>query len=242
MLHVEKDNMKKEIDELRDENDYLHGKIRELETKTNLALSLANHNSQYSRRNNLRFFGIQEKDNENFIELICNLVKTKLNIPNFTADEIDTAHRVGEFDKSSDPKPRGIIVRFVRRTMRDRIVKNRRALAGSRMAITDDLTKANMQLLAAVKKHDSVENAWAQDCKIMVLMKTSSKIASVTSMAHLNENVEKWVNWKKKTTPRPTQEHPKSPQPGNPQETKSTNDPTAQPAAKTITQPMDTQV
>lgn len=198
LLHLENDNVKKELDEIRSENEYLHSKIRELETKIDLVSKQSSHNAQYSRRNNLRIFGVKEATNENVIQVVTNLVKTKLKIQDFTANDIDAAHRVGDFDKGDDPKPRGIIVRFVRRIMRDRIIKARKALAGSRMAITDDLTKANMQLLAQVKAHKDVESAWPQDCRILVCMKKSKKIATVTSVAHLNENAEKWSNWKKK--------------------------------------------
>lgn len=210
LLHLEKDSMKKEIEELRAENEYLHNKVGEIESKVNIALEQSHQNAQYSRRNNLRFFGIKEQKEENVTALITDVVVNKLKIKDFRPEEIDIAHRVGPYDNSTkDPKPRGIIVRFVRRTMRNRIVKCRKMLAGSRMAITDDLTKKNIQLLAAVKKHPIVEDAWAQDGRIMVCIKSSGKIAAVSSVSEVDRNAVAWQNWKKKQQVRQIE------QPGN---------------------------
>ena len=199
LLHLEKDTMKREIDELRHENEYLHNKIAQIERKADQALEQSHQNAQYSRRNNLRFFGVKEERVEDVTAVLTDIVKNKLKIDDFTPSDIDIAHRLGNTDpKEKDPKPRCIIARFVRRTMRDKIIKSRKRLAGSRMAITDDLTKRNMQLLAAVKKHEAVEDAWPQDGRIMVCIKKSKKIASVSSMIDLNNNVEAWLQWKKK--------------------------------------------
>ena len=207
LLHMEKETMKREIEELRSQNDFLHNKVDLMETKLNRALEQSHHNSQYSRRNNLRFFGVKETKEENVLAIITDIIVNKLKIVDFTPNEIDAAHRVGPYsDPDSDPKPRGIIVRFVRRIMRDRIVKNRKVLAGTRMAITEDLTKQNTQLLKAVAAHDKVEKAWPQDGRVMVCITNSKKIASVSSMADLNANVDKWSRWKKKITTQSTQQ------------------------------------
>ena len=67
-----------------------------------------------------------------------------------------------------------------------------------------NLTKQNTQLLKAVAAHDKVEKAWPQDGRVMVCITNSKKIASVSSMADLNANADKWSRWKKKITAQQT--------------------------------------
>ena len=72
---------------------------------------------QYVSRRNLRIFGIEEKGNEeNCKAHIVDLCKTKLKI-NITENGIDAAHKVGGRHEN---RPRGNIVRFYRRTIRNR--------------------------------------------------------------------------------------------------------------------------
>ena len=63
---------------------------------------------QYSRRNNLRITGIEEKDGEDTDCLVTDLVKDTLNIP-LELVEINCSHRVG---KKIQSKPRAILVKF----------------------------------------------------------------------------------------------------------------------------------
>ena len=211
-IRVENDKLKQNVEELKSENEYLHDKIHQLEFQVNLIAKQCHHNAQYSRRNNLRFFGIREVDGENVFDRIVDIVKSKLYINDFSHSEIDAAHRVGFPDKANpdDPKPRAIIVRFVRRTMRDRVIRSRKALAKSRMSITEDHTKQNLQLLNDAKKHVAVESAWSSEGRIMICIKESHKIVSIKSMSHLMEKVDEWKRWvNPKPKPRQNEEEKK---------------------------------
>ena len=197
-LKDENDRRKNEIEELRNENEYLHTKITQLENRVSIALEQSSHNAQYSRRNNIRMYGIKEAKGENVIASVTSIIINNLGLKDFRPQEIDVAHRLGPYDNSPvDPKPRAIIVRFVRRVVRDQVIKNRKKLAGSRMSIQDDLTKQNMQLLNKVKQHSIVNSAWAQDGRIMISVKDSGKITQVNSLSHLEENRIAWINWVK---------------------------------------------
>ena len=62
---------------------------------------------QYSRKNSIRIFGIEEQTNEKLTETICKFSKQKLNIdlqPHF----IDRCHRVGNYRNRN-----AILVKFV---------------------------------------------------------------------------------------------------------------------------------
>ena len=194
-LHVQNRKLKQEVEELKAENTFLHDKIAEVEHKVNLSLDIANKNAQYSRRNNVRIFGVKENKDENVIDLVTDIVVNRLKIQNFNPDlDIEAAHRVGKVDKGPDPKPRGIIVRM-RRSVRDKVMKEKSRLIGSRMAITEDLTKQNMSLYNTIRKHQIVDKAWTKDGKTTILVKESGKITQVNSMSELHKNAEQWRKW-----------------------------------------------
>ena len=66
----------------------------ENQTKTNAIK--ANENEQYSRRNNLRIFGLPQNDkNENSKEIVHSFIKDNLHMRDVKIEEISAAHRVG---------------------------------------------------------------------------------------------------------------------------------------------------
>ena len=112
-------------------------------------------NEQYTRRENLRFFGIPEREKENTSELLVELAGS-IGVDLTTAD-ISVSHRLGTPRKekgrdSSVHTPRPIIAKFVRREKRDEILRNKSKLQWKRpelleegefnIFINDDLTQA----------------------------------------------------------------------------------------------------
>jgi hypothetical protein len=77
-------------------------------------LSCKNRQAQYSRKDNLRFFGIREQNNENSKEEVCKVVDGRLNVRIAPAD-ISAVHRL---PKSEKQKFKPTIVRFKDRTQR----------------------------------------------------------------------------------------------------------------------------
>ncbi|CAF4503108.1 unnamed protein product, partial [Didymodactylos carnosus] len=91
------------------------------ECKTDMGKRM-NHLEQYDRRTNLRFFGIDEVENENTNEMILHIAEC-LDIPVYEID-ISRSHRVGKYNpQSSTPRP--IIVRFTSYRSRELFYKNR---------------------------------------------------------------------------------------------------------------------
>lgn len=64
---------------------------------------------QYTRRSNIRLFGLEEKAGEDVNKLVTNVVKEKLRL-DLPDDAIECAHRVGKQGNN----PRAIIVKFAR--------------------------------------------------------------------------------------------------------------------------------
>ena len=96
----------------------------------------------YQRRENLRFFGIQEADTaeEDTREVLVDFLKTKLDIKDADALEFQRVHRIGKRDDSDD-KPRQIIARFLRYPDREKVMSNARKLKGQGFGISADLPK-----------------------------------------------------------------------------------------------------
>ena len=141
--------LKDEIASLRNEVDQLKLKLSELSSK-------ANNNEQYSRRNNLRIFGIPEVVGEDCYDVVLSLCVNDLGI-NVSREELDRAHRVGRQKDArqgqTSPPPCAMIVKLAAHRTKMKFMKARRNLAPKKIFINEDLTKANHKLLLYVKKH-----------------------------------------------------------------------------------------
>ena len=174
------DKLESALFDLQNEKDMKDNKILALEStlerKCNTITALdnsVNQLEQYSRRNCIRIFGIEEKQGENTDQLICEVAKTmKIDLQ---ANDIDRSHRVGKKpEKNEVKKPnekekyRGIIVKLCSYRVRQRLILNRRKLNGSGISIHEDLTVKTLQLLNVAQKHDKVKSAWTLDGRIFV--------------------------------------------------------------------------
>lgn len=125
---------------------------------------------QYTRRNNLRFYGIPEKESENTDDTIRKIVGEKLGVK-IDSEDICRSHRLGPKKKNSTTRddqlrPRPIIVKFVRYNTRRLIFANKRKLKGTKITIREDLTnKKRLALQSAIKKYGN-RNVWTMDGRI----------------------------------------------------------------------------
>ena len=153
--------VKRENLELRDQLTYNKNKINDLE--------------QYSRRNSIRIFGLPEESNESNYECLCkvlNLVNDRLQV-SMNENDIDAIHRTGT---NRDGRPRGVIIKFVRRTLKEKVMSSKKMLKGSGFVITEDLTKNNLALFHAVKDNTNVLHAWTVNGKVFAIKDDGSKI------------------------------------------------------------------
>lgn len=160
-LEQSNDRYKQEIEKLQaHEKEVLYN-----DTKKNVlnAKQHAVNNEQYSRRHNIRVFGIPEKNNENCAQIVHDLLKQKLNLRNAKISDIDVAHRVGPVVKA---KTRAIIVRFISHSDKMTVIKSRRQLKGSGITISEDLCPDLQALLSRLHKDDATTSTWAWNGKV----------------------------------------------------------------------------
>ena len=211
-LQLENESLRKEVSEAKDREDKLKSKLEEVKCTADLADRRSEELSVYMRRNNLRIFGIDEAGRDGKEETpeecegrVLKLFRDKLKVKVERGD-IEALHRLGtrkpqpqRRTPGSSPgsstqqqqqqgAPRGIIVRFVSRRVRDSVLYARRLLRGTRALIVEDLTPRTYSLLCKVREDTAVcKQAWTKQGT--VVMKTvSGNIVTVKSLADLKEH------------------------------------------------------
>lgn len=159
------------IEELRDENAYLQ---RELESVKRDLCDL----QQYTRRNTVDIQGVPESKPENVFEAVRR-VASVLRF-DLKPDMVDAVHRLK--GGKDDSKPRGIILKFVRRGDCDellRLAKVKRGFKASELGVNSEnkiyvnpsLSKTNRELLFLAKlavRDGVVKYAWYSNGKVLV--------------------------------------------------------------------------
>lgn len=125
---------------------------------------------QYSRKNNIRIYGVEDRTpretSEETAQKVIGVLNDKLNM-GLGQQDIDIAHRIGRFSTEGN---RPIICRFVSRANTLRSIKRRRALKGTQLVIREDLTQKNIKLLEKTSAVTGVKTAWSDQGKVYALM------------------------------------------------------------------------
>ena len=117
---------------------------------------------QYGRRDNIKIYGLREggrgdsETAEETIEAVKELFKEKLGVT-VEKQDIANAHRLG---KKEGGRERSVIVRFVRRTVKEQVITKRRALKGTKVVIADDLSPYYNGLFHEVREAMGPRNVW----------------------------------------------------------------------------------
>ena len=142
----ETNTLKTSVKFLNDEVETSKRKLRDDEEKSrqeldHLRLQLLNY-EVYSRRENLRFYGIPEIEGEENTEPVLKaFLEKELNVENAQSIEFQRVHRVGKKDRNTR-KPRAIIARCLRFKDRENLFSCRRNIdSQSNFGIGPDLPK-----------------------------------------------------------------------------------------------------
>lgn len=185
---VEVDRICEEERRIKEENRKLKDLLREREHQMWTQGMELNDLEQYSRRNNLRVYGVDDRNfhetPEETAQKLVSLFRDKLEL-DISAKDIDIAHRLGKFSPTSN---RPIVCRMVARTNTLKIIRERRKCKGSRVIIREDLTRRNAKLLEKVSALDFVKSAWSDNGKIVAMLQNGSKttVDHKTDLSRLN--------------------------------------------------------
>lgn len=170
------------IAEYKEELQALNEKVVQLEA--NLAASrneMKKHTDeleQYSRRNNVRIFGVPEDRNENIGTVVSNFCKEKLHL-DISPQLMDSCHRLP--GKESLHRP--IIVKFVSHATKLAVLSKKKELKGTKLVIREDLTKTRNFLLKEAAKKFGSRSVWSNNGKVFA--KVDKKITIITSLSDI---------------------------------------------------------
>jgi hypothetical protein len=171
-------SLRKEVLEVKKENIYLRRELMENKRK---AIRL----EAQSRKDNIRIWGLKEKQSEDCPELVVKMIQDKLKL-NASKGIIDVAHRlpktktevspaqvIVKFNKRADKRlvmavsPAQVIVKFNKRADKRLVMANRKLLKGTGIIIRDDLCVEQIQLMNRLRKDDkNVSDVWAWESKV----------------------------------------------------------------------------
>jgi len=78
-----------------------------------------------SRRNNMRLYGIPENtEGTSMVDLVKNLLTTKLSLPDGVSLEIQRAHRARAAKPDPNSPPRSVVVNFLRFEIKEMVLKS----------------------------------------------------------------------------------------------------------------------
>lgn len=124
---------------------------------------------QHSKRNSLRFNGIEESNDVNLVEMMAHFITNNLKV-SCSAHDIDCAFRIGKTNEASN-KPRTILVNFVNNWKRTEAFGAKKLLKKihPHVAIFEDLTNENYKMLLVAREKFGKDKAWSAGGKIFVL-------------------------------------------------------------------------
>ena len=148
-----------------------------------------NNIEQYTRINNIRIFGMDDRNpKENAFQCeqrVLSLLSNKLGIKLKPCD-IEIAHRIGRFQKDGN---RPVIVRFINRKHKMECIRCRYRLKGQSEVIVEDLTSKNHEKLIKLKALECVKQAWTRDGKLYAVPVFSDSTVSIRWSEEICEDI-----------------------------------------------------
>lgn len=196
-LHAIQDQNEK----IKSENQKLTEKIDNLQGLFKSQEIQFNDLEQYTRRNNIRIYGLDDRKKDETAQetmyVVLNFLRDKLGISLKPCD-IDIAHRIGRYQDNGN---RIVICRFASRLTRNAVMKKRSELKGSVWVIKDDLTRKNAKLLEKVSEVRNVKSAWSDNGKIIALLENEGTNKKETVVVTLKTDVSKPLEVRKQQEP-----------------------------------------
>ena len=121
------------------------------------AITKANYNEQYSRKNNVKILDIKELPSENE-ESLTRTVTDTLNTQGIILkpEDIIAIHRIPT--KKGNVRP--ILLKLKNNTAKANIMRKRKEMKTAGHRLVDDVTKQNHGLINRLYLHPDIESAW----------------------------------------------------------------------------------
>ena len=161
---------------------------RSICTLTNNSMIHSNDNEQNSRRNNLRFRGLECCDGTTTVDTVLNFLLSDLGLGDITSNNIIAALPLPMTNKTVfDPdsnKSRNqtshnptMLVKFRNRMVKGSIIRKRSVLKGRKFTIYEDLTGMNMQLMNRLRNSERMIKSGLWNGKIFATLENNKTVA-----------------------------------------------------------------
>jgi hypothetical protein len=138
----------------------------------------------HSRRKVLLFHGIAEDNKEVVIDKILSILSGQMNL-SLSADAIEVCHRLGANKTGARP----VLVRFSIFEHRRQVWKSKTSLKGSKVSVSEFLTKARQEVFVAARGHFGVSKCWSADGTIVILLPDNSR-RKIFTMGELRQMID----------------------------------------------------
>lgn len=137
----------------------------------------------HSRRKVLLFHGIKESKDEDIMKKTVAVLTNQMKMSDISQNTIESCHRLGDKKDASRP----VLVRFSTVKLRSMIWKAKTTLKGSKISLTEFLTKSRQEVFKAARDHFGMKKCWSADGVIIVLLPdhTRVKISSCFDLKQL---------------------------------------------------------
>ena len=176
----------------------LEAQMNDLVTKQKSLEALNDQVEQYTRRMNIRIFGIPETNKqEKTDELVKQFCKNELDVE-LKSEDISRSHRVGRVSLATAHRQRPIIVRLTWHNKKVEILKRRRQLRINKkpFSVQEDLTETCRSILNYLRDRDIgdvVSKAWTIDRVVFFRpVRDPSKITRCSTLEECQKEVAKY--------------------------------------------------
>lgn len=164
----------------------IRDELRKLGEKNKVVESTMEELRQEYLLNSLVIFGIEEKNDEDPIETVCQVLNSRLwkhsNRTDLSKVNINYCQRIGRKD-TGHKKPRPLSVEFTNRWMRDVIFGLKRHLKGTSVVVSERLIKSRLELYNQAREKLGIKSCWTRRGQVYVSVSgTKRKIVSKSDL------------------------------------------------------------
>jgi len=146
----------KEIEDIKSNNKILEENIVSLQSENNTILSKLDEIEQGMKQEQLRVYGIPENI-DNISNHLKGVFDAKLGLKNIN---VEHCFRIGKRDDTTTT-PRPLLVTFGNIFDRNQVFYTKKNFKGSRISVTEELTKKRYELLIFAKEKLGKEKVWS---------------------------------------------------------------------------------
>ena len=152
------ETQKCEIEHMKTKMEKMTAENKELTILAKSAMSKANWNEQYSRKNNVKLHGVREDRNENTKETFQKIVKENTGV-NVSDEDILAIHRI----PGRKGYQRPILVKLKNNSVKSKVMRHRSAMkrkSRNELRLSDDVTQLNSDLINKLSENSRIKSAW----------------------------------------------------------------------------------